>query len=104
MCFFLFLLLQAEKAAWNSIGVFKISNISGKRRELVPTKSEDDSDMESDSDDSEDEEDGGSGTPVLQAISCFCKHYSHLLTGICYAYILHLFICAVAKGSTSRLC
>ncbi|GLT98667.1 hypothetical protein SLE2022_161620 [Rubroshorea leprosula] len=42
---------QAEKAAWNSIGVFKISNISGK---------------DSDSDDSEDEEDGGSGTPVLQ--------------------------------------
>lgn len=56
---------QAEKAAWNSIGVFKVSNISGKRRELIPAKSENESDMDSDSDDSEDEEDG-SGAPSLQ--------------------------------------
>ncbi|KAL5572488.1 hypothetical protein UlMin_022085 [Ulmus minor] len=61
---------QAEKAAWNSIGIFKVSNISGKRRDLVPTKSTTDgSDMESeDESDSESEDEGldGSGTPVLQ--------------------------------------
>lgn len=63
---------QAEKASWNSIGIFKLSNISGKKRELVPTTKStgDDSDMDgdgSDSDeDSENEEDGGSGTPILQ--------------------------------------
>ncbi|KAI9192694.1 hypothetical protein LWI28_026653 [Acer negundo] len=62
---------QAEKPSWNSIGVFKVSNISGKRRELVPNKpatGDDDMDSESsDSDeDSEDEGEGGSGTPILQ--------------------------------------
>ncbi|XP_015889184.1 protein HEAT STRESS TOLERANT DWD 1 [Ziziphus jujuba] len=63
---------QAEKASWNSIGIFKISNISGKRRELVPaTKSTaDGSDMDSEGSDgdtdTEDEDLGGSGAPVLQ--------------------------------------
>ncbi|XP_022967328.1 glutamate-rich WD repeat-containing protein 1 [Cucurbita maxima] len=62
---------QAEKASWNSIGIFKISNVSGKRRELLPNKPEtDDADMDSDSsdndEDSEDEEDGGSKAPILQ--------------------------------------
>ncbi|XAR54193.1 hypothetical protein NMG60_11029221 [Bertholletia excelsa] len=60
---------QAEKASWNSIGIFKISNISGKRRELVPSKSAaDGSDMDSDSSDSDEDEveDGGSATPILQ--------------------------------------
>ncbi|KAI7987621.1 Glutamate-rich WD repeat-containing protein 1 [Camellia lanceoleosa] len=61
---------QAEKASWNYIGIFKISNITGKRRELVPSKSTgNDSDMDSDSSDSDEEdkdEDGGSGAPVLQ--------------------------------------
>ncbi|GMI94876.1 heat stress tolerant DWD 1 [Hibiscus trionum] len=61
---------QAEKPSWNSIGVFKVSNVSGKRRNLVPTKSaEDDADMDagsSDSEDSEDEEEGGPSAPVLQ--------------------------------------
>ncbi|KAM7256662.1 hypothetical protein ACFE04_012403 [Oxalis oulophora] len=60
---------QAENPAWNSIGIFKVSNVTGKRRDLVPKISADgDSDMDSsDSDeDSEDEEDGSSGTPVLQ--------------------------------------
>ncbi|KAI5664691.1 hypothetical protein M9H77_24014 [Catharanthus roseus] len=53
---------QAEKASWNSIGIFKISNVSGKRRALVPKKTNTDaSDMDSDN-----EENGGSGTPVLQ--------------------------------------
>ena len=68
-----YVVLQALKAAWNSIGIFKISNISGKRRELVPTKSTTDgSDMDSDDSDSEseseDEGPGGSGAPILQAI------------------------------------
>ncbi|KAK4754001.1 hypothetical protein SAY87_002105 [Trapa incisa] len=61
---------QAEKPSWNSIGIFKITNISGKRRELVPSKSaEDNSDMDSDSSDSDEDSDdelGGSGVPVLQ--------------------------------------
>ncbi|KAK9275491.1 hypothetical protein L1049_022758 [Liquidambar formosana] len=61
---------QAEKASWNYIGIFKLSNISGKRRELVPSKSAaDGSDMDSDSSDSSDSDDeglDGSGTPVLQ--------------------------------------
>ncbi|XP_057969031.1 protein HEAT STRESS TOLERANT DWD 1 [Malania oleifera] len=62
---------QAEKASWNSIGIFKLSNISGKRRELVPTKSavggSDDDNDDSDSDEDSDEEElGGSGAPVLQ--------------------------------------
>ncbi|XP_021894314.1 glutamate-rich WD repeat-containing protein 1 [Carica papaya] len=60
---------QAEKAAWNSIGIFKVTNVSGKRRELVPAKPESgDSDMDNDSSDSEEDkdEDEGSGTPVLQ--------------------------------------
>ncbi|CAL5371195.1 unnamed protein product [Camellia sinensis] len=61
---------EAEKASWNYIGIFKISNITGKRLELVPSKSTgNDSDMDSDSSDSDEEdkgEDGGSGAPVLQ--------------------------------------
>ncbi|KAH9762924.1 WD REPEATS REGION domain-containing protein [Citrus sinensis] len=62
---------QAEKPSWNSIGVFKVSNISGKRRELVPNKpatGDEDADGESSDsdDDSDDEEEGGSGTPILQ--------------------------------------
>ncbi|KAK9947943.1 hypothetical protein M0R45_003538 [Rubus argutus] len=62
---------QAEKASWNSLGIFKVSNISGKKREPVPTKpGDDDSNMDSedsDSDeDSDDEELGASGAPILQ--------------------------------------
>ncbi|XP_052185853.1 protein HEAT STRESS TOLERANT DWD 1-like [Diospyros lotus] len=60
---------QAEKASWNSVEIFKIFNISGKRRELVPLKSNvDGSDMDSDSSDSDGDEvqDGGSSIPVLQ--------------------------------------
>ncbi|KAF8395181.1 hypothetical protein HHK36_019123 [Tetracentron sinense] len=62
---------QAEKASWNSIILFKLSNISGKRRELLPTQSAgNDSDMDSDSSDSDEDDDeegyGGSGPPVLQ--------------------------------------
>ncbi|KAK6118234.1 hypothetical protein DH2020_048020 [Rehmannia glutinosa] len=60
---------QAEKSSWNSIGIFKLSNISGKRRELVPKINKDGSDMDSESSDSDEdnEEEGGrSGSPVLQ--------------------------------------
>ncbi|XP_044463816.1 protein HEAT STRESS TOLERANT DWD 1 isoform X2 [Mangifera indica] len=61
---------QAEKAAWNSIGVFKVSNISGKRHDLVPKAAAGDDDMDSESgdsdEDSEDEREGGSGSPTLQ--------------------------------------
>ncbi|KAJ6733578.1 GLUTAMATE-RICH WD REPEAT-CONTAINING PROTEIN 1 [Salix koriyanagi] len=64
---------QAENPDWNSIGIFKVSNVSGKRRELVPTKATtSDSDMDTDNsnsdsdEDSEDEEEGGSAAPILQ--------------------------------------
>ena len=68
-------LMQAENPDWNSIGIFKVSNVSGKRRELVPTKATgSDSDMDADSsdsdEDSEDEEEGGSAAPILQVTSC----------------------------------
>ncbi|KAJ8754088.1 hypothetical protein K2173_001986 [Erythroxylum novogranatense] len=62
---------QAEKSSWNSIGIFKVSNISGKRRDMMPAKaSAGDTDMESESsdsdEDSEADENGGSLTPILQ--------------------------------------
>lgn len=59
---------QADKPSLNSIEIFKLSNISGKRRELLPKKSADGSDMDSDSDSDEDsdEDELGSGTPLLQ--------------------------------------
>ncbi|KAJ7955881.1 putative WD-repeat protein [Quillaja saponaria] len=61
---------QAEKASRNSIGIFKVSNISGKRRELVPKPAVDDAEMTGESsdsdDDSEDEGHDGSGPPNLQ--------------------------------------
>jgi ribosome assembly protein RRB1 len=63
--------LQAEKASWNSIGIFKVSNISGKRREPVPKLQADDSGMDdedSDSDDESEDEDGSQG-PTLQVSS-----------------------------------
>ncbi|KAJ4841009.1 hypothetical protein Tsubulata_018710 [Turnera subulata] len=57
---------QAEKPSWNSIGIFKVSNISGKRRDLVPSKSEMDEDSSESDEDSEDEEGNESLAPVLQ--------------------------------------
>lgn len=54
--------------------MFKVSNISGKRRELVLKAAAGDDDMNSESsdsdEDSEDEREGGSGSPTLQAKSC----------------------------------
>ncbi|CAO2183499.1 unnamed protein product [Urochloa humidicola] len=48
---------QAEKASWNYIGIFKFSNIIGKKREPMPSSVDDaNSDMDSDSS-SDDEED-----------------------------------------------
>ncbi|XP_076918796.1 protein HEAT STRESS TOLERANT DWD 1-like [Bidens hawaiensis] len=63
---------QAHNAP-NSIGIFKISNISGKRRELVPTKTSNaDTDMESDSSDSDDDdENDGPKAPVFQVRKVF---------------------------------
>uniref|UniRef100_A0A0E0BEZ4 Major facilitator superfamily (MFS) profile domain-containing protein n=1 Tax=Oryza glumipatula TaxID=40148 RepID=A0A0E0BEZ4_9ORYZ len=47
---------QAERATWNYIGIFKICNINGKKREPIPASAIDgDSDMDSES--SSDEED-----------------------------------------------
>lgn len=64
---------QAEKPSWNSIGIFKVSNITGKRREPVPKLGTDDTEMDgedSDSDDdSEEEDEGGAQGPSLQATS-----------------------------------
>lgn len=60
---------QAEKPSLNSIGIFKVSNISGKKRELVPKHETDDSGMDgedSDSEDDSDNEEGGAGGPSLQ--------------------------------------
>lgn len=59
--------LQADKPQLNSIQIFKLSNITGKRRELVPKKASDDSDMDSDSDSDEEEGEFGLKAPILQA-------------------------------------
>ncbi|KNA15735.1 hypothetical protein SOVF_095360 [Spinacia oleracea] len=56
---------QANKPSLNTIEILKVSNISGKRRELVPKNgSDDDSDSDSDEDDNEDGH--GSGAPIMQ--------------------------------------
>ncbi|CAO2822374.1 unnamed protein product [Amaranthus hypochondriacus] len=57
---------QADKPSLNSIEIFKVSNISGKRRKLLPKKAADGSDIDSDSDSDEDEDEKGSGEPILQ--------------------------------------
>lgn len=65
--------VQAEKAAFNSIGLFKITNVSGKRRDVVPKTlvnggddMEDGEDESSDSD--EESDDGDSKIPNVQVI------------------------------------
>lgn len=63
---------QAEKPSWNSIGIFKVSNITGKRREPVPKLGTDDTEMDgedSDSDDDSEDEEGGAQGPSLQETS-----------------------------------
>lgn len=59
----------------NSIGLFKISNVSGKRRDVVPKRlvngdddMEDEDDEDEDSDSDEESEDGASTTPVIQVV------------------------------------
>nr|ACG42483.1 glutamate-rich WD repeat-containing protein 1 [Zea mays] len=58
---------QAEKASWNYIGVFKLSNISGKKREPIPASAvEADTDVDSDSSsDEEDKEINEDTKPIL---------------------------------------
>ncbi|XLT27473.1 hypothetical protein HN873_058765 [Arachis hypogaea] len=59
--------LKAEKASWNSTGIFKVSNITGKRRELLPKHEGDRDGKDSDSeDDSDDEDEHGARGPTLQ--------------------------------------
>ncbi|XP_047331083.1 protein HEAT STRESS TOLERANT DWD 1-like [Impatiens glandulifera] len=60
---------QAKEASSNYIGIYKISNISGKRRDLVPKSIDEDEDSDSDSDKEDEKEGGGSGAPVLQTQS-----------------------------------
>ncbi|XP_078444707.1 transducin family protein / WD-40 repeat family protein [Wolffia australiana] len=66
---------QAEKASWNYISLYKLSNIVGKKRDLVPKPSKDDddddnddSDMESESSSDEEDEDDSNkkSQPVLK--------------------------------------
>ncbi|CAA6665045.1 unnamed protein product [Spirodela intermedia] len=61
---------QAEKPSWNYIGLFKLSNIFGKKRDLVPKPSiDDDADMESESSSDEDDDDDNNdkaSQPILQ--------------------------------------
>ena len=62
-----------------------MSNISGKRRDLVPAKttardSEMDTDSSDSDEDSEDEEHGESQTPVLQAVF----HFLTCIIGLFY--------------------
>ncbi|KAG8089165.1 hypothetical protein GUJ93_ZPchr0011g27509 [Zizania palustris] len=57
---------QADKVSWNYIGVFKISNINGKKREPIPASTVDgDSDMDSENSDEEDEAVNEDTKPIL---------------------------------------
>ncbi|PKA61859.1 WD-40 repeat-containing protein MSI2 [Apostasia shenzhenica] len=61
---------QAEQASWNYIGIFKVSNISGKKRDLLPASNADGEDADMDSESSSDEEDDdmdGLTQPILEA-------------------------------------
>ncbi|EPS74400.1 hypothetical protein M569_00353, partial [Genlisea aurea] len=61
---------QAEKASWNSISIFKLLNVSGRKRDFMSKRSIDDgSEMESESSDSDDDDEEDSralGAPVLK--------------------------------------
>uniref|UniRef100_A0A0E0BNI7 Major facilitator superfamily (MFS) profile domain-containing protein n=1 Tax=Oryza glumipatula TaxID=40148 RepID=A0A0E0BNI7_9ORYZ len=58
---------QAERASWNYIGIFKICNINGKKREPIPASAIDgDSDMDSESSSDEEDEAANEDTmPIL---------------------------------------
>lgn len=65
---------QAEKASWNSIGIFKLTRISGKRKPLVPPASSDnesETDNDSSSDEDEGNDDSGSSGPPVLHVSLF---------------------------------
>ncbi|KAF2531620.1 hypothetical protein F2Q70_00029145 [Brassica cretica] len=71
-------LYMAEKAPWNSIGLFKISNVSGKRRDVVPKTlvngdggMEDEDDEDEDSDSDEESVDGASSVRRVAHQGCF---------------------------------
>uniref|UniRef100_K4BZD2 Histone-binding protein RBBP4-like N-terminal domain-containing protein n=1 Tax=Solanum lycopersicum TaxID=4081 RepID=K4BZD2_SOLLC len=68
---------QADKRASNSIGIFKLSNISGKRRDLVPTKTGDDDNMDSESCDNDDDNEEKEVEVVLQVWD-FSSHLNAL--------------------------
>jgi ribosome assembly protein RRB1 len=61
---------QADNAANNAVGVVKLSNISGKKRKLLPAGSDDDEDDSDNSSDEDDEDDDDLGfeskKPTLQ--------------------------------------
>ncbi|XP_044946874.1 protein HEAT STRESS TOLERANT DWD 1-like [Hordeum vulgare subsp. vulgare] len=58
---------QSQKASWNYAGIFKLSNIKGKKREPIPSSGIDgDDDMDSDSSSDEDDEETNEDTePIL---------------------------------------
>jgi ribosome assembly protein RRB1 len=71
--------VQAEKASWNYIVVFKLSNIIGKKREPIPASAVDgDTDVDSDSSSDEDEEINEDTKPILHV--CFLLLKSQLYT------------------------
>jgi ribosome assembly protein RRB1 len=86
---------QAERATWNYIGIFKICNINGKKREPIPASAIDgDSDMDSESSSDEEDEAVNEDTmPILHVSSfskctavnlamnftCFASQFAHLL-------------------------
>lgn len=93
--------LQAEKAPWNYIGVFKLSNINGKKREPIPSSKVDaDSDMDSDSssDEEEEEETNEDIKPILHVCffsKCTTSYFSltSIISHFSFAALVQTFCC-----------
>ncbi|BAT96205.1 hypothetical protein LR48_Vigan02g053700 [Vigna angularis] len=68
---------QAEKPSWNSIGIFKVSNISGKRREPLPKLQTDDSGMDGEDSDSDDDDDDSEDEDVAHGPSLQLRKVAH---------------------------
>lgn len=67
MTYIMVCLLQADQASKNFIRIMRLSNVSGRKRKLVPEQLEDsENDSESDEDE-DDNENGLSKIPTLQA-------------------------------------
>jgi hypothetical protein len=71
-----FLFVQADQQSSNYIGIFKLSKISGRKRDLVPSSMNNDEDMEDDDSSSSDEDDdmadaAGGNAPLLQVLLTF---------------------------------